>query len=319
VSCPAATLPVGAHMDCVGTGTATRGQYENTATVVATGPAGAQLRDSDPSHYFGVVSGIDVKKFTNGEDADAAPGPSITPGAPVTWTYVVDNTGNVPITEVALVDDRGVVPTLVGGDSNGDGRLDPAETWTYSAAGVATAGQYQNTATVSGLDALEDPVSSSNLSHYFGPPPVLALPNPPQPAQPPPPTSEARPRVTVTKRAVHSRVRAGTVVRFTLRVHNDGTVVARRVRVCDRLPAGLAYASARGARIVGRNACFDAGTMRPRQTHTFAVYARADATSRSRRVCNVAVRTASGLSARRARACVRVLPNGQRRPGGVTG
>ena len=105
---------------------------------------------------------------------------------------MVGNTGNIPIRQVALVDDRGVVPALVGGDANGDEQLDPDETWTYSAAGIATAGQYQNTATVSGLDALEDPVSDSDLSHYFGPPPVLPLPTPPQPPQPSPPPAAAR-------------------------------------------------------------------------------------------------------------------------------
>ena len=123
----------------------------------------------------------------------------------------------------------------------------------------------------------------------------------------------------VSKRSSHSRVRAGTTVRFTLRVRNAGSVTARSVRVCDRLPSGLAFASARGARIVGRSACFNAGTMRVRQARTFVVSARADATSRPRRICNVAVRTASGLSARRVRECVRILPTVQPRPGGVTG
>ena len=170
---------------------------------------------------------------------------------------------------------------------------------------------------------LEDPVSDSDLSHYFGPPPVFPQPPaaPAAPAARPPATGggDVKPIVIVSKRASHSRVRAGTTVRFTLRVRNTGSVTARRVRVCDRLPSGLAFASARGARIVGRSACFTAGTMPARQTRTFVVSARADATSRSRRICNIAVRTASGLSARRVRECVRILPTIEPRPGGVTG
>jgi uncharacterized repeat protein (TIGR01451 family) len=285
--------------------------------VVGTDPAGTRLFDTDPSHYFGVVSGIDVKKYTNGEDADAPTGPVVNAGGAVTWTYVVRNTGNVLIQQVALVDDGGIVPVLQGG---GDEQLDPNETWTYSATGIATAGQYENTATVSGLDVLEDRVSDSDPSHYFAPPPVFPQPLPPsQPTQPAPGGGAVKPIVIVSKRASHSRVRAGTTVRFTLRVRNTGSVTAHRVRVCDRLPSGLAYASAHGARIVGRSACFNAGTVRARQTRTFVVSAQADATSRPRRICNIAVRTASGLSARRVRECVRILPIVEPRPGGVTG
>jgi uncharacterized repeat protein (TIGR01451 family) len=125
--------------------------------------------------------------------------------------------------------------------------------------------------------------------------------------------------VTISKAAAHSRVRAGTTVRFRLRLRNTGTVTARRVRVCDTLPSGLAYASARGARIKGRQACFTAGTMRARQTRTFSVVTRAMSTSRSRRICNTAARTAQGLRTRRARECVRVLPARAAQGGGVTG
>ena len=318
VSCPSATLAAGAQMECTASGTATLGQYENTGAAVGTDPAGNRVFDADRSHYFGVVSGIDVEKYTNGEDADTPTGPVVTAGGAVNWTYVVRNTGNIPIQQVTLVDDGGVAPDLVGG---GDEQLDPNETWTYAAAGIATAGQYGSTATVSGLDMLEDPVSDSDPSHHLAPLPVFPQPQPPLP-QPPPPApggGEVKPIVIVTKRSSHSRVRAGTTVRFTLRVRNAGSVTARSVRVCDRLPSGLAFASARGARIVGRSACFNAGTMRVRQARTFVVSARADATSRPRRICNVAVRTASGLSARRVRECVRILPTFEPRPGGVTG
>ena len=282
--------------------------------------AGTQLRDSDPSHYFGVVSGINVKKYTNGDDADTPPGPDIAPGAAVTWTYVVTNTGNLPIAQVAVADDRGVVPTLQSGDTNGDGQLDPTETWTYSATGVATAGQYQNIATASGLDTLEDPVSASDPSHYFGPPPVFPQPTAARAGAAGPRRRRGRAHRHGVQ-ARHALARAGGhTVRFTLRVRNTGGVTAHRVRVCDQLPSGLAYASAQGARIVGRSACFSPGTIRARQSRTFVVSARADATSHPRRICNIAIRTASGLRARRVRACVRILPDAARqRPGGVTG
>ena len=42
---------------------------------------------------------IVIEKATNGEDADTPTGPMVEVGDPVTWTYVVTNTGNVTLTE----------------------------------------------------------------------------------------------------------------------------------------------------------------------------------------------------------------------------
>ena len=78
------------------------GQYANVGTVTAVDLAGTPIgidpAITDPSHYFGVQSSIDVEKATNGEDADNAPGPYLPVGSPVTWTYVVTNTGNTELT-----------------------------------------------------------------------------------------------------------------------------------------------------------------------------------------------------------------------------
>ena len=54
------------------------------------------------------VASIRIKKSTNGQDADEAPGPTIAVGATVNWDYVVTNTGNVALTGVVVTDDRGV-------------------------------------------------------------------------------------------------------------------------------------------------------------------------------------------------------------------
>ena len=50
---------------------------------------------------------VKIKKSTNGEDADNAPGPSILVGSAVTWRYVVTNTGTINLTGIVVVDDRG--------------------------------------------------------------------------------------------------------------------------------------------------------------------------------------------------------------------
>jgi hypothetical protein len=311
-----ATLAAGAQMECTASGTATLGQYENTGRVVGTDPAGTRLFDTDPSHYFGVVSRIDVKKFTNGEDADVPTGPVVSVGGAVTWTYVVRNTGNVPIS-VAVGGDCGVVPEL-GGRRRRAARPRDVDV-------LGDRHRHGGTVREHGdghrLDVLEHRVSDSDPSHYFGPPPVFPSPAAvrAQPPSQPPRRRRRQAHRHLSKRASHSRAGGHHGAVHAAGAQHERTISAHRVRVCDLLPSGLTYASARGARIVGRSACFNAGTVPARQTRTFAVAARADATARPRRICNVAVRTASGLSARRVRECVRILPIPEQRPGGVTG
>jgi uncharacterized repeat protein (TIGR01451 family) len=55
-----------------------------------------------------------------------------TPGGPVTYTFVVTNTGNVPLTTVGVADDKCSPVTFVGGDTDGDDKLDLTESWTFT-------------------------------------------------------------------------------------------------------------------------------------------------------------------------------------------
>ncbi|MEZ4706827.1 MAG: choice-of-anchor E domain-containing protein [Caldilineaceae bacterium] len=113
---------------------------------------------------------IDIEKQTNGEDADEPTGPHIAAGDPVTWTYVVTNTGDVKLVDVVVSDDRGVAvscPKTV---------LEPAEAMLCSAYGIAVTGQYSNTGTVVGqpVDLVDSPrggtVTDADKSHYYGDP-----------------------------------------------------------------------------------------------------------------------------------------------------
>ena len=133
---------------------------------------------------FAVLPGIDVEKGTNNQHADAPTGPLVGAGCPVHWLYTVNNTGNVPLADVTVVDDAGTpgvpgddfAPDFVSGDANGNGLLDLDETWVYVASGIAEAGQYENIVTAEGrptdlegepLDDF-DPVTDTDPSHYFG-------------------------------------------------------------------------------------------------------------------------------------------------------
>ena len=169
VDCPGTSLDVADVMTCRATGTAQPGQYENTGAVTAVG-ASQQVGDSDPSHYFGVAPGIDIEKFTNGDDADEAPGPFIPVGGGVTWTYEVTNSGNAALTGVTVTDDQGVTvscpqPTLAASASM---------TCTAPVA-TAVAGQYENTGSVTGTAADGTLVQDSDASHYFGAAPSVVI------------------------------------------------------------------------------------------------------------------------------------------------
>ncbi len=94
--------------------------------------------------------GISIVKLTNGINDPNPNGANVVqlaPGTPVTWTYLVTNTGNVPFAEASVVvtdNQPGVTPVpelnasgFIVGDTNDNDILDPGETWTYVATGTA--------------------------------------------------------------------------------------------------------------------------------------------------------------------------------------
>jgi hypothetical protein len=53
-------------------------------------------------------------------------------GGTVNYTYTLTNTGNVPLLDVTLVDNKCSPVLFVGGDTNGNSVLDLTEVWTYT-------------------------------------------------------------------------------------------------------------------------------------------------------------------------------------------
>src|SRR5438105_3399965 len=146
ITCPATTLDVGLSMTCTAKGTAIVGQYTNVGTATAQDAFGTVVTATNSENYFGALPGIAITKTTNGTDNNAAPGPTIAAGATVTWNYLLTNTGNVTLSNVAVTDDKAGAVTCASKT------LAAGASMTCTKAGTAVAGQYTNIGTVTGVD-----------------------------------------------------------------------------------------------------------------------------------------------------------------------
>ncbi|NOR47610.1 MAG: hypothetical protein GQ533_06145, partial [Methanosarcinaceae archaeon] len=144
---PNTTLEPGDFMIATNLSTATvYGQYSNLATVDGDF-VGIPVTDNDPSHYyvFEPNPAIDIEKHTNGHDADHPRGPYLNLGDPVTWEYIVTNTGDVTLSNIVVTDDKVGAITLL------KTTLVPSESTTATKGGTVTEyGQYENEAEVTG-------------------------------------------------------------------------------------------------------------------------------------------------------------------------
>ncbi len=116
------------------------------------------MTDTDPDNHFGARPAINLVKLTNGTDNDAAP--AVRAGRQHGDLHLRrDQHGQ----RAAIgCDGRGRQRharqpgrrlhrhLYVGGDTNANGLLDLTETWTFTAARIATPGQYTNLATTIG-------------------------------------------------------------------------------------------------------------------------------------------------------------------------
>lgn len=132
--------------------------------------ASATYEDDDPSHHtpvapFMAQPGVTIQTLVNGQAARGDDGPLIAEGSAVTWTYVVTNTGNVPLADIAVRDGSGLDVDCGGGGAIVAGPLAPGATATCTATSVAvrqSAGLQATTGSV--LASAVDPVNGSPLS-----------------------------------------------------------------------------------------------------------------------------------------------------------
>ena len=152
-------------------------------------------------------------------------------GGNVTYGYVVTNTGNVSLTNIALTDDRCSSVTQTGGDTNSNGQLEVSEAWSYQCT-TSLSATTTNTATVEGFSGSTKVTDTDQETVTVGGQAVLRL------------TIEKLGQ-NLTKQAASPRSRVdanpGDQVRFTLVITSDSTQALTNVIVRDILPEELIY------------------------------------------------------------------------------
>ncbi|NLV46054.1 MAG: DUF11 domain-containing protein, partial [Candidatus Hydrogenedentes bacterium] len=141
----------------------------------------------------------------------------------IQYTILVENTGNVPLSDIVVSDPQATSgPTYQSGD-DGDDLLEPGEIWTYAASYEVTladlqAGSFTNTASVVGTDPESAPISDEDSET------VTAI----------------RADLVISKTDSPDPVAAGQVLTYTITITNLGAQTGQNVSVADVIdPAEL--------------------------------------------------------------------------------
>ena len=134
-------------------------------------------------------------------------------------------------------------------------------------------------------------------------PPVSTTPTPP------PSAGGAQATVHLHDDATPSLLAPGQMAHYALTVTATSAGAAQDVRVCDRLPSGVAAISARGAERIGRELCWRIRTLTPRHSRILTITARLAGTLPANTVLRDAGRaSATNVHTVRAHALITVLP-----------
>lgn len=234
------------------------GTLDNVARATATAPGGAtggvisnnsqvQLTVVPKDPKYTVVK--TVVSMTTSAGASAAQTDALDT---ITYQYVVDNTGNVSLDTVALVDtgvsfnggaDQPLTtgPTLVSGDTGNDGVLGINETWIYTAtyvlnqanvdAAAGVANGVENTVSATAQDiqnVVITPATGSTLTALTTIPSVPGL--------------TILKSATIGGSAITAPIQVGDIIQYSYLVTNTGNVTLNGVGVTETSFNGLGTA-----------------------------------------------------------------------------
>ncbi len=194
--------------------------------------------------YIGQVGQLNVLKTGVFDDLNANGLANV--GETITFTITAENTGNLTIDNINVVDTNAQNVTYISGDANSNGSMDPDEVWIYTAIHTLTqadidAAKVENQATVTGQDTAGNNISDISDDPNTG-------------------TNEDSTIVTVP---VHSEITmiktgiftdgtnnngyadVGEVITYTFEVHNAGNQTISNLTIEDAnlTAAGATYVS----------------------------------------------------------------------------
>ncbi|MCU1681711.1 MAG: Conserved repeat protein [Amycolatopsis sp.] len=186
------------------TTTAPAGDFTNTATATGTDPARRVVKVTGDAAVDLIHPAVSITK-------DATP-TVVRQGDTVTFSITVTNSGDVPLTDVAVADDR--TPACAKSLQ----MILTQDRRTYTCTTVAGADGFTNTATVTGTDPTKRPVNAHDDATF----------------------TVQHPAVTIVKNVRGGPFRAGDQVPFTITVINSGDVQLIGVKVADEVTADCA-------------------------------------------------------------------------------
>jgi len=128
----------------------------NNVTAIYHVPGLGNLVSANSTHSVDLLHpGLNITKTANCTTAYE--------GDEIIYTYNLTNTGNTPLSNISVSDDKAANATYQYGDTNGDNKLDVGETWILTADYAASSndtGLLVNIVTANGTDALGETVSA---------------------------------------------------------------------------------------------------------------------------------------------------------------
>ena len=219
-TCSASHTVTQAELDANGSPTPDSGVLTNVAIATGT-PAGGTLTDPTDSLDIPIVQDPELTLLKSGTFEDESGDGFAQPGETISYTFSVTNSGNVTLTDVTLADTVGGV-TISGGPI-ATLAVGAVDTTTFSGSYAITqadidAGAFLNTATVTGTDPNDQPVSDDD-SH------TEPLPQDPE--------LTLLKSGTFTDESGDGFAQPGETISYTFSVTNSGNVTLTDVTLAD--------------------------------------------------------------------------------------